>query len=259
MDYDRAYVNSDFIPDGSAYPARWLEQAQDFRASLGARARLDIAYGRGERNRFDLFLPETAPVGLLVFIHGGYWLRFGRESFSHLAAGALSRGWACAMPGYTLAPQARIAAMTREVARAVESAADLVPGPLVLTGHSAGGHLCARLACAGVALGASPRRVVPISPISELEPLMRTAMNQILHIDEPEAAAESPARHPLRSGCSAHVWAGAQERPAFLWHARLLSEAWNCPWTPAAGRHHYDVIEALTDPDSALMNACLGG
>ena len=257
MDYDRAYVNGDFIPNGSAYPARWLTDAEAFRSSLGRRARLGIVYGQGEPNRFDLFMPEATPRGLLIFVHGGYWLRFGRESFSHLSAGALARGWACAMPGYTLAPQARIATMTSEVAQAVEAAAALVPGPLVITGHSAGGHLSARMGCGDVLLRASLRRIVPISPVSDLEPLMLTAMNQTLQIDAAEAQKESPARHPLRAGCGAHVWVGAQERPAFLWHARLLSESWNCPWTPAPGRHHYDVIDALTDPQSELTNICL--
>jgi hypothetical protein len=56
---------------------------------------------------------------------------------------------------------------------------------------------------------------------------------------------------------SAHVWVGASERPVFLYHARLLAEAWACPWTPAPDRHHFDVIEDLIDPSSALVSACL--
>ena len=47
-----------------------------------------------------------------MFVHGGYWLRFDRDMWSHLAAGAVARGWACAIPSYTLAPEARISAMT---------------------------------------------------------------------------------------------------------------------------------------------------
>jgi arylformamidase len=63
----------------------------------------------------------------------------------------------------------------------------------------------------------------------------------------------------LRTGCSAHVWVGAQERPAFLWQARLLSEEWACPWTPEPGRHHFDVIDRLSRADSPLMAAILDG
>lgn len=256
---DQAYKNSAHIPGSEGFVPRWTAEAAVFRARLGDRARLDLPYGAGPRQRFDLFLPEGgAARGLMVFVHGGYWLAFGRETWSHFAGGALARGWACALPSYTLAPEARIAAMTAEVAQAVTAAAAEVPGPLVVTGHSAGGHLAARMGCHDLDLP-QVQRVVPISPLAELEPLCQTAMNQDLRLDEAEVACESPARLALRPGCQAHVWVGAQERPAFLWQARTLSESWSCPWTVAPGRHHYDVIDDLTDPGSALMAACLQG
>ncbi len=257
MDYDRAYANGPFIPGAEAFPPRWASEAAAFRASLGERAKIAVPYGPRERNRFDLFLPEAAPKGLLVFIHGGYWLRFGRESWSHLAAGPVARGWASAIPSYTLAPEARIRTMTEETARAVEAAAKLVAGPVVVAGHSAGGQLSARMACADVSLSTSVKRVVPISPLADLEPVALTGMNADLRLDAAEVAAESPALLARRPEVEAHVWVGAQERPAFLWQARLLSEAWSCPWTPEAGKHHFNVIEGLSDPASALMSACL--
>ena len=256
-DLSRDYLNSAFIPGGDAFYPRWQAQAAVFRAALGARAQLNQPYGTGARQRFDLFLPESAPKGLMVFVHGGYWLACGREDYSHLAAGALARGWACAMPSYTLAPLGRIADMTAEIARAVRAASEVVAGPVVVTGHSAGGHLSARIGCADIALPVA--RVVPISPLADLWPLMQTDMNADLKIDKAEAEVESPARHALRAGCSAHIWVGGQERPAFLWHARTLSENWACDWTVDAGRHHFDVIDGLEDPASPLMHACLGG
>ena len=53
------------------------------------------------------------------------------------------------------------------------------------------------------------------------------------------------------------VWVGGQERPSFLWQARTLSEAWDCPWHVAPGLHHFNVIDDLTDPDSLLMQTLL--
>lgn len=256
-DLSRDYQNSAFIPDGDAYYPRWQAEAAAFRAGITERTTLNIPYGPGARHAFDLFHPEASPKGLLVFVHGGYWLACDRADYSHLAAGALAHGWACAMPSYTLAPEGRIAAMTKEVAQAVRAAAARISGPVVVTGHSAGGHLSARMGCADLNLPVA--RVVPISPLADLAPLMQTDMNADLHIDTAEATAESPARLALRPGTKAHVWVGGQERPAFLWHARTLSEEWNCPWTVAAGKHHFDVIDGLTDPDSPLMAACLDG
>ncbi|MGQ0563771.1 MAG: alpha/beta hydrolase [Gemmobacter sp.] len=258
---DREYANGAFIPGADDYPPRWRAAAAAYRAALGANARVDLAYGAGARNRFDLFLPVGAARGLMVFVHGGYWLRFDRADWSHLAAGAVARGWAVAMPSYTLAPVARIGAITAEVAQAVAAAAAMVSGPVVVAGHSAGGHLAARMGCAGMGPvpGGRLRRVVPISPVAELAPLMTTAMNADFRLDAAECARESPARLALRDDCAAHVWVGGQERPAFVWQARTLSEAWACPWTVAAGRHHFDVIDELADPGSPLVSACLDG
>ena len=260
-DLSLAYANADFIPRAASYPPRWKEEGARLRASLGTRAHLGLAYGESPRQRLDLFLPVNPARGLMVFIHGGYWLAFGREDWSAFAEGALARDWAVAMPSYTLAPEARIAEMTQEMIAAVTLACAQVRGPLVITGHSAGGHLSARMACADLSpdWAGRLRRVVPISPLSDLRPLIHTKMNETLHLDLPEAEGESPAAHHLRPGVHAHVWVGAEERPAFLWQARLLSEHWSCPWHAAQGRHHFDVIDDLRDPESALMDALLGG
>ena len=255
---DQAYQNGAYIAGAEAYPPRWAVAAQAFCDGLDARAVLDQPYGAAPRQCFDLFYPQGQPKGLLVFVHGGYWLAFGRETWSHLAAGALGQGWACAMPSYTLAPNARLSQMTEEIAQSIRAASAMVAGPVVVTGHSAGGHLAARMGCADQALP-QVRRVVPISPLAELYPLRQTPMNADLRLDTDETAHESPARLPLRAGCSAHVWVGGDERPAFLWQARTLSEAWACDWTVAANLHHFNVIDGLSDPQSALMTTCLNG
>lgn len=260
MDHDRAYANGAFIAEAETFPPKWEAAARAFRTALGPRARLALPYGPQDRQRFDLFLPETQPRGLLVFVHGGYWMAFGRESWSHLAAGALARGWACAMPSYTLAPAATIPAMTQEIAHALAAASAQMPGlPLVVTGHSAGGHLAARMGCTDLSLAIQPARVVPISPLADLAPLLHTQMNDTLGLTPQDARAESPALHALRPGTTAHIWVGGQERPAFLWQARTLSEAWGCPWTVDPGRHHFDVIDGLADPASPLCAACFDG
>lgn len=258
QDLSDDYANGAHIAGADSFPPRWQAASAAFRAGLGDRAQCDLPYGPGARQRFDLFLPETAPRGLLVFVHGGYWMAFGREGWSHLAAGAMARGWACAMPSYTLAPEARISDMVQEVAAACAAAAARLPDlPLVVTGHSAGGHLSARMACDDIALPGL-RRVVPISPLADLAPLMQTGMNATLRLDAAECARQSPARLTPRPGIAAHVHVGGQERPAFLWQARLLSERWACPWSVAPGRHHFDVIDALADPASDLCAVLFG-
>lgn len=263
LDATQAYTNAEYIPDADAYIDRWSDQARAFRereAAIG-RARLNHAYGSGERQKLDLFHPAGRPEGLVVFVHGGYWLRFDRGFWSHFAAGVQARGWAVAMPSYTLAPEARIADITLEIGRSIEAAADFVRGPIVLTGHSAGGHLVARMGCKDVALDPDVRtrihHILPISPISDLRPLMDTGMNVALGVTEEEAERESPVLHPAPTA-PITVWVGAEERPVFLDQARWLADAWSAPLRAAPGRHHFDVIDDLEDPDSPLIRTLLG-
>jgi acetyl esterase/lipase len=263
MDWDDAYANAAHIPGGADYPDRWAALAAEHRAIEQAvgRAMLNLSYGTQAREVCDLFLPAGPAAGLVVFVHGGYWLRFDKSFWSHLAAGPTARGWAVAIPSYTLAPEARIGAIVRQAARAVEAAAARVAGPLVLAGHSAGGHLVARVVSADVGLGVRDRvrRVVPISPVSDLAPLMRTAMNADLRIDEAEARSESPVHQPAPEGIEVHVWVGAGERPAFLDQARWLAGAWRAQLTLEPGKHHFDVVEGLAEPYSPLSCALLDG
>mgnify|MGYP000474699060 CR=1 FL=1 len=260
MELDDAYANAAHIPGADSFPPRWEREARGFVEALGARARLGIAYGDSARQAFDLFLPEGTAAGLTVFVHGGYWLRFDRSYWSHLAAGPLARGWAVAMPSYDLCPAVRISEITRQIARAVGAAAGLIEGPLTLAGHSAGGHLVARMLAPGMLpndVAVRLEQVVPISPLSDLKPLLKTSMNADLHLTMDEAEAESPVNQPAPQ-LPVTVRVGADERPAFLDQARWLGAAWGAEVDVVPGRHHFDVIDALADPHAPLVARLTG-
>ncbi|TJX51912.1 MAG: alpha/beta hydrolase, partial [Mesorhizobium sp.] len=159
-DWDNAYANGANIAGSDRWPAAWAEPAQAFRDALSAqgRARIDIAYGDRPRNRFDLFLPKAAPRGLVVFIHGGYWMETDKSLWSHLAGGAVDNGFAVAMPSYTQCPDIRIAGIVTEIGAAISRVGAMVDGPLVLTGHSAGGHLASRMVTVTTPLAADVAR-----------------------------------------------------------------------------------------------------
>ena len=255
---DDAYANAAHIEGAEAYPPRWAAAAATFRAA--APDLRQITYGAGPREQLDLFLPSDAPAGLAVFVHGGYWLRFDRSTWSHLAQGALARGWAMALPSYNLCPDIRITGITLQIARAIDMAASIVEGPIALAGHSAGGHLVARMLAPGLLdpdVTARLAKVLPISPVADLRPLLETSMNADLHLDEDEAAAESPVLMQDRLDVPVTVWVGSDERPAFLDQARWLAEAWGCSHVIDPGKHHFDVIDGLIRPDSALTRALL--
>jgi len=267
LDWDDAYANAPHIPDGDAYPARWAAQARAFRATLGARLREGLPYGPHPRQRFDLFLPEGAPRGLVVYVHGGYWRAYDRGDWSHLAGGALARGWAVAMPGYVLAPEVRIAAIPPMIAAAAAAAAREVAGPIRLAGHSAGAQLVARQVCADSRLAPEVRarlqRVLAISGLNDLRPFLRLELNRTLGLDHAEAAAESPALLEPWPGVRVHVWVGDAERPEFVRQSTLIANVWtglgaDMAQTIEPRRHHFDVIDGLTHPGSGLVEAMVG-
>lgn len=231
------------------------------------RARLDLVYGDGERNRFDLFLPEDAPKGLVVFVHGGYWVRFDKSYWSHLARGSVEHGYAVAMPSYTLCPQTRISGITREIGAAIAAAASMIAGPIHLTGHSAGGHLATRMISATSPLSDALRsrvaNTVSISGVHDLRPMMRLALNADLKLDEAEAFAESPALLRPIEGVRLTCWVGAGERAEFVRQNALLANIWTglgaltCA-VEEPDRHHFNIIDGLTDPDHPMVRELLG-
>lgn len=256
-DLDDAYANAAYIPGSDAYPDRWTQDAQAFRQSLGERAELAIPYGSHPRQQFDLFRPEGEAKGLFVFIHGGYWLRFDRSFWSHFAQGALDRGWAVAMPSYVLAPEVRIKDITRMVAQAVVAAAKQVSGPIRLAGHSAGGHLSSRMLAPGLLpddVLARVEKAVPISPVADLRPMLRTSMNDDFKMDMADAEAESPVLQPAPN-VPVTVWVGGDERPVFLEQARALGTAWGVDCTVTEGEHHFNVIDGLANAGAPLCKA----
>ncbi|UWQ90755.1 alpha/beta hydrolase [Rhodobacteraceae bacterium M382] len=261
MDLSDAYANGAYIPEAASYPPRWAAEAAAFRDQLGARARLDIPYGAGERHRFDLFLPEGPPKGVFIFVHGGYWMAFDKSSWSHLAAGMLAHGWAVAMPSYDLCPDVRIGDITRQIAQAVRRIAQEIAGPITLAGHSAGGHLVARILDPSILDAEVGQRIqmdMPISPLSDLRPLIQTGMNEKFLMDAAEAQAESPVEMTDRHGARVVVWVGGDERPAFLDQARWLAESWGVGHVVAQGKHHFDVIDPLADAESDIVRTLLG-
>ncbi len=258
-DWNAAYDNRAAVPTFEAYFAGWQADAAAFRAGHSPE---DIAYGPAPRERMDLFRPYGPSKGLLVFLHGGWWSFFGREYFSHLAGGALARGWTVAIPSYTLCPDIRIAGIVDQSRQAVETASAAAPdGPLVIAGHSAGGHLTAMMGAAETGLAeatfARLARLIPISGVPDLRPLMQVAMNATLRIDTAEAVAASPLFLTPRLGKHDMIaWVGGAETPEFRRQNALLADMWGGSLATrrveAAGDNHFSVIAPLANADSEL-------
>ena len=268
-DWDDAYDNRGYIENSDDYPAKWSKLAAGFRKDMlaSSQAELDVSYGDQERSALDFFYPASQSKGLILFVHGGYWRAFDKSFWSHLASGSLEHGWTVCIPSYTLAPEARIFEITRQVGQSIDFAADRIEGPIRLTGHSAGGHLVSRMMCPDTRLSDACRnrveRIVSISGVHDLHPLMKTQLNETLQIDDAEALAESPALHQPVGEFSLSCWVGENERPEFIRQNDLLHDSWSkarisSKRTIDPGKHHFSVVEELANPNAPLTEEIVG-
>lgn len=251
---DAAYDNSAAVADAQVR----MQALRDASAARRAAdpAGLDQPYGPRERNRVDLFPAPDPAAPCLVFIHGGYWQRNAREGFTALADGVRAHGWAAALPGYTLAPEAGLTAMVAEIHAALDWLADRVAGPVIVSGWSAGGHL--------TAMALSHPRVkagLAVSGVFELGPLRDTVLNDKLRLTDDEIAHLSPLRLPAVPKPLAVAY-GSAELPALVadsrgLHARRAAAHAPGPLIPVAGADHFSILDSLRDPAGTLTRAAL--
>jgi acetyl esterase/lipase len=150
---------------------------------------ITLRYGPADDHIADLRLPSnpgTSPAPLVLFLHGGFW----RAQYDRLHTGSLTSALATA--GYLVCtPEFRRTGQPGggwpgtfdDVARAVDTLPALIattlgspPGNLLLSGHSAGGHLALWAAARPRIPATSPWHatthpwpaVVALAPVSDL-------------------------------------------------------------------------------------------
>jgi acetyl esterase/lipase len=123
----------------------------------GTRVERNLEYVKDghERNKLDLYLPEktTAPLPLVVWIHGGGWRNGSKERCP--AAWLVGEGYAVASINYRLLQHEAFPAQIEDCKAAVRwlranaKKYGLAPERVGVMGASAGGHLAALLGTSG--------------------------------------------------------------------------------------------------------------
>jgi len=263
------YDNRGKVPGFEEIIADFEARSDRLRTDAGS-AQIDLAYGEGPRERFDLFLPDTPNPPLHVFIHGGYWQWNDKDSYAFLAAPFLTNGIAFANLEYALCPDVTLAELIDQVRRGIAhlwtngSALGFDRDRIQVSGHSAGGHLTGIVATTDwpafdAALPHGPvKSAMPISGIFDLEPIRHTPIGDPLDLDAERAAALSPMFAPPRTGAEMTVALGSHEGREF--HRQAEAFAANCRAHGAQtriasvpGANHFTVLESLADPDGRLF------
>ncbi len=261
IDYEAEYNNRARVPEHPSLMAGWARDAQAYRYSQQGSYHT-ICYGPGARHTIDVF-PSRSEGDIVVFIHGGYWQALDGSFFSHLAAGLNVHGVSVAIPSYDLCPQVAVDDIIAQMRMAVRELARL-GRRLVVSGHSAGGHLAACLMATDWRSidAALPQDAVKaayaISGLFDLSPLVKTSVNNALGLDEAAARRASPLFWPPPSHGSLDAVVGGDESAEYFRQSRTIVDAWRSGietgFAEIAGTNHFTAIAPLADPRSPMTS-----
>ena len=135
---------------------------------------------------------------------------------------------------------------------------------IMVYGHSAGGHLAAcLLATDWKALDReAPADLVPaacaISGVFDLTPLIHIENNADFRLDDAKAREVSPVFWPAPRGRMLDCVVGGAESSEFLRQSKIIAKAWGKDGVATRleavpDMNHFTVVDALTDPQSAMV------
>lgn len=256
IDFEAEYNNRARVPEHPAIIEGWAREAAMFRAA--APCELGLAYGAGERERYDVFEGGGPGAPVAIFIHGGYWQALDRSFFSHMAKGPRAHGVTVVVPSYDLCPKVPLEAIVEEMRALCRHVARRFGRPLAVAGHSAGGHLaCCMLATEWGEAEPIVGAALSISGLPELEPLLSTSVNGALGLDAATARKLSPRHWPPPAGRTIDLVVGENESSEYHRQSRDLADAWasagvTASYATVAGANHFTVVAPLADPASAM-------
>lgn len=282
--FDPARLNRDYNARETVSPerfahamTRYRQQSDLLRAPWLRHG--DVVYDPESGQVLDIFGPAAgprdAPCPVFIFIHGGYWRALSKRDSAMMAGMLAARGIASVIVDYTLAPQATLDEIVRQVRAAVAfvwhhgRGHGLDPDRICIGGSSAGGHLTGAVLAQGwhddFRVPADLIKfAMPVSGLFELAPIAATFPQEWLQLDADAVARLSPLRHVPVNGCPITVAWAQHEAPGFL----RQSMAYATSWRAAGGRatllqipecNHFDILLDWADAESALSRALLSG
>jgi arylformamidase len=266
---DREYNPRLLVSDMGAVVAGWAERSAGTRRTRGHRLRR--SFGPTLAEYLHVFPADVPNAPIHVFIHGGYWRAFSADDFSFVAEAGLSQGVTTVVINHDLCPRVRIAEITRQARAALawvwHNAADFGGDRhrIVVSGHSAGGHLAARLlATDWERIYGLPADVIkgalPISGLFDLEPLRWSWLQPVLQLTGDDVAGESPIRRLPSRPVSVVAAVGGLESAEFHrqttdYAAALTAAGSTAEVLDVAGRNHFTILDDLADPSGPLWLA----
>ena len=267
MTHDRSWYDEQYLPSigmGDVRPIfeSWRQRAAATRAKL--KFTPDIRYGTHPREVLDFYPATSAPRGCVVFIHGGYWVEFSKIETCWVAKGFVDQGLSVALINYPLCPEVTIGDIRVSCAKAFAHLyqsvlSDAERKAVVVTGHSAGGHLAAAHLVEDWAAHGLPENpitgVMSLSGVFDVEPLIHTSLNEDLRLTPESAKPLNLIATPLRAKAKAVLAVGEKESQEFHRQSAELAKSW-ASLSPnlmdLKSNNHFTIVESLAAPGATL-------
>ena len=273
--YPPAFCNDQYnnglrVANVGALLSTWKARAARARATVRHRA---VSYGTKPTETFDLFEPDRAPgpAPLLVFLHGGYWRSLSKIEFSWVAPAYVARGVKVAVVDYDLCPAVPMETIVRQCLAAIAHGwlharrLGIDRDAIVVSGHSAGGHLTAMMLAAqwprlDPRLPANLLRGgVAISGLYDLEPIRHAPyLNADLQLTLDRVAPLSPLYMRPATPAPLITAVGGVESDEFARQNREIGIAWSDVLredVALPGENHFTACERFAEPGHRLFEA----
>lgn len=240
-----------------------------------------VAYGSHPDQIADVWLPATSS-GLVIYVHGGFWrAEWDRTHARPLANALVAEGYTVATIEYRRTGQEgggwpgsfddvalAFDTLPRLVAEVAGGGAAGVSGPVVLAGHSAGGHLALwgavrhRLPADSPWRLASPPKIAGVLALAPVADLADAYQRKLGDGAVAELLGDGPEARPERYAATDPGALPAPDVPVVLVHGALddrvpvaQSQRYPAPLVELPDIEHFGVIDPLSPAWPAVVEA----
>ncbi|XP_065200441.1 kynurenine formamidase [Planococcus citri] len=231
----------------------------------------NLRYGNGPKQVLDLFEPENVSdaIPTFIYIHGGYWQELSRDISRYCVKPLIQSNIRVIIPGYDLVPQVDMRTIIKEIedlaAFINKLAQDRHWTNIWYGGHSAGAHLAASLLCSGNFSNLNIAGLILISGIYNLEPLIRTTINEKLNINNENYRSLSPLlRLPksINQNIRISIFIAEYDSPAFHTQSENFKREVeklhsNVELNVIKNTDHFTIVENLKNTDFILTKTII--
>jgi arylformamidase len=247
-----------------------VRSARSRKVRASAKSWLDIPYGNSPREMLDIYAGDKFGGPVLIYIHGGYWRSGSKEDNANFVPAYTERGATVALVEYDLCPQVTVTDIVRQTRASIAWVFRNIarhggdPARLIVTGHSAGGHLTAMALAndwekeglpAGFIKGA-----VAMSGVYDLDMVIRISANEQIRMTHEIAKQNSPLLSRPQVNGPLLVAVGSMEPEGWKqmsqdYYEYCKGQGVKAEYLEVPGANHYTMSEHLGDSKSPLAQA----